>query len=511
MRTQERGGLLAVLAALTTAGMLYGCGSDNPSGESATAPIATQPQPQPQPLGDAASASANIQSAWVVLGEDNQAIARAITSYSAPLPASGSADPNASCPLLTVDGKASRMTLRVAAGTVPLRTTASAPADSKPSSFPVNVCEAKLPAGAATASVAGQKLPLPKAEPQRILVLADTGCRLKKADNAYQPCSDGTAWPFAALATTAAGFNPDLVLHIGDYHYRENACPDDIAGCKGSPWGYGWDTWQADLFKPAAPLLAKAPWIMVRGNHEECARAGQGWYRFLDTRPYASATSCDNPADDNTANYSEPYAVTLGSESQVIVFDTAKVGKAALKTTDAQFQVYRKQLQSVAAMAGKTGMSTTIFTNHHPILAFAPVAGANPAPGNLAMQSVMTDLNGTAYYPTGVQVALHGHVHDFQAINFASTHPATIVSGNGGDNLDVALPDPLPAGILPAPGTTLDKITHHSSFGFMLMERRASPAKGWLFKSYTVAGKLLTTCTQTGSSLACDKSGFVAP
>ena len=58
-----------------------------------------QPQPQPQPLGDAASVSANIQSAWVVLGEDNRAIARAITSYSAPLPASGSADltPPARC------------------------------------------------------------------------------------------------------------------------------------------------------------------------------------------------------------------------------------------------------------------------------------------------------------------------------------------------------------------------------------------------------------------------------
>jgi hypothetical protein len=26
-----------------------------------------------------------------------------------------------------------------------------------------------------------------------------------------------------------------------------------------------------------------------------------------------------------------------------------------------------------------------------------------------------------------------------------------------------------------------------------------------------VAGKLLTTCTQSGTSLVCDKTGFVAP
>jgi hypothetical protein len=61
----------------------------------------------------------------------------------------------------------------------------------------------------------------------------------------------------ATNAASGAKLSPDLVLHIGDYHYRENACPPDIAGCKDSPWGYGWDTWQADLFRPAAPLLAK--------------------------------------------------------------------------------------------------------------------------------------------------------------------------------------------------------------------------------------------------------------
>ena len=275
-----------------------------------------------------------------------------------------------------------------------------------------------LPAGAQAASVAGRTLPLPKAQPQRIAIIADTGCRMKKADNAWQACNDASVWPLDTIAASVAKLSPDLVMHIGDYHYRENACPPDIAGCKDSPWGYGWDTWQADLFRPAAPLLAKAPWVVVRGNHEECARAGQGWFRFLDPRPYSAARSCDDPANDNNANYSEPYAVSLGSGSQVIVFDTAKVGRTPLKTTDAQFGIYQKQFQTVAALASKAGMTTTIFTNHHPILAFAPIAGSTPAPGNLALQSVMSSLNAQAYYPPGVHVALHGHVHDFQAINF---------------------------------------------------------------------------------------------
>nr|WP_206169376.1 metallophosphoesterase [Variovorax gossypii] len=503
------------LAALAVASaLLQGCNGGGSGQSIVLGPVAGTPAPAPAPApapqADAATADANLQATWVEIGDNNAAIARAITSYTAPASAT-TADANAACPQITVDGKTTRMTLRAGAGTMALRTTASDPADSKPSAFPVSSCETTLPADAKQAAIGSRALPLPKAEPQRVLLLADTGCRLKKADNAYQPCNDSSVWPFAPLAATGAGFNPDLVLHIGDYHYRENVCPDDIAGCKGSPWGYGWDTWQADFFKPAAPLLAKAPWILVRGNHEECARGGQGWMRFLDPRPYSDKRSCNEPANDSTGNYSEPYAVQLGTGSQVIVFDSAKAGKVALKTDDPQFIAYQKQFQTVATLAAKAGITTTMFTNHHPILAFAPIAGSTPASGNLALQSVMGNLNPKAYYPSGVHIALHGHVHDFQALNFATDHPATLVTGNGGDNLDVALPDPLPPGTTPAPDVTVDRITHHSSFGFMMMERKAAPGVGWSFKAYTVAGKLLATCEQTGRTLACDKTGFLTP
>jgi len=442
---------------------------------------------------DEASRQEHLKYAWVVVGDGGKPVARVATDY-------------ATCPYLTVDGADMRMTVRAAPGTAAQRTTASAAADSKPSNFPLTTCEATLPATAKTAQLGAKFLPLPKAEPQRILVLADTGCRLKKADNAFQSCNDGDAWPLAQIAATAAGMKPDLVVHIGDYHYRENACPNDIAGCKDSPWGYGWDTWEADLFKPAAPLLAAAPWIVVRGNHEECARAGQGWFRLLDTQPYSAARSCDDPANDGAANYTAPYAVPLGADTQVIVFDSARTGKAALAATDPQFAAYLKDFQAVAKLAAKA-KTISLFANHHPILGYAPIAGGPPAGGNAALLSVAAQVNPTAYYPAGISLALHGHVHDFQAINFASNHPATFVSGNGGDNLDVALPDPFPANLPPAPGVTVDRITHSVTFGFMLMERTGT---NWTFKAYTKAGKLMATCAQSLNKISCDKAGFLA-
>ena len=443
-----------------------------------------------------------VEAAWVELGENGQPIARAIVQPSA--------RPNP-CPLLVTDSRGlQRMDLRANAATVPQRPTVSDPADSKPSDFPVAVCEAALPARTRLAFVGRHWLPLPKANPRRILILGDTGCRLQKSSNIWQECSNPTAWPFASITNVAARFAPDLVVHVGDYHYRENACPPDVAGCQGSPWGYGWDTWKADFFEPARRLLTAAPWVVVRGNHEACARGGQGWFRFLDPRPYQADRTCDNPANDAQANASEPYAVPIGSDTQLILFDSAKAGYVPLQPTDPQFQTYQSQFRTVANLAAKPGVMS-IFVDHHPILAFAPLTGGTPAPGTAGLLSVMTTLNGTAYYPPGVQLALHGHVHDFQAINFATPHPAAIVSGNAGDSLDVAFPDPFPASASPAPGVTVSTISHNNAFGFMFMERQPAPATGWLYKAYTAAGKLLTTCTQNGNTLACDKTGFVAP
>ena len=78
-------------------------------------------------------------------------------------------------------------------------------------------------------------LPAPRAAARRIIVLGDTACRIK--GDASQACSDPNGWLFAQVAATAAAMKPDLVMHVGDYHYRESPCPAGNAGCAGSPWG----------------------------------------------------------------------------------------------------------------------------------------------------------------------------------------------------------------------------------------------------------------------------------
>lgn len=424
---------------------------------------------------------------FVLLGPDGVAVARVVTT-------------DAHCPPIVLDGSARPMSVRMPPQTIPLRPTRSDPALSKPSAFPVLTCEATLPAGTTSAEIGGKALPLPRADPQRIVVIGDSGCRIKVSDNAFQDCDDPAYWPFERIAALAAAMRPDLVIHVGDYHYRENACPATAPGCAGSPWGYGWDAWRADFFDPARALLAAAPWIVLRGNHESCDRAGQGWWRFLDPRPVAAGQDCNAAVDDATGDYSEPYAVPISAGAQLLVFDSSRVGVTPLPPTDPMYRNYHAQLQQAFALGARAPHA--YFLSHHPVLAFASNPGNPhaPFPGNAGLQSVLADLYPGALFPDNVQALFSGHNHMLEFVNFSSPHPPQIVSGNGGDWADDPFPVPFPAGLQPAPGAVVAELVASNRFGLLVMERMGAR---WLLHASDVDGKPLTMCTLGDRQLSC--------
>ena len=120
------------------------------------------------------------------------------------------------------------------------------------------ICEFEIPSGTRHASVEGRNLVLPVDNPARIAVIGDTGCRLK--GDRIQACNDPVEWPFATVAAKAAASKPQLVIHVGDYLYRESPCPPgDEKECGGSPSGDNWEAWKADFFTPASALLRRCP------------------------------------------------------------------------------------------------------------------------------------------------------------------------------------------------------------------------------------------------------------
>jgi hypothetical protein len=424
--------------------------------------------------------------AFVVLGEDGVATARLITA--AP-----------SCPPLVVDNRAMPMRVRVQKSAIPAR---PGQAHTPPSSAMLT-CEAPVAPGSVTASVAGQSLPVPQAAPRRIVVIGDTGCRLKGKQ--FQDCKDPAAFPFARVAASAAALEPDLVVHVGDYHYREDPCPTGRPGCTGSPYGYGYDAWAADFFTPARKLLQAAPWVLARGNHESCTRAGQGWWRYLDPRPFQAGRDCDSPANDAIGEHSDPYAVPLGANAQLIVFDTANTSYKGLPKTDPRRAAYADSYRKIEQLA--RGAKYNIGVDHHPLFAFGAERDAKTGEvrlfgGDAGLLDAFGDVD-PGYLPRAISMLLSGHVHLWEQLSFASVHPTQFVAGFSGTAEDtVPLPASVPPGRTPAPGAVVEHMSSWiDGFGFMSMERTGPDT--WLVKVWDRDGRERNSCKVEGRQSRC--------
>jgi hypothetical protein len=434
--------------------------------------------PEPQP-----------ESAFVVLGDAGAPVARAITMET-------------QCPSLAIDGLRREMAVRSPLQAIPARPT-NPP---QPASGAVLTCEAAIPNGAADVRVAGRALPLPKTEARRIVVIGDTGCRIKGQE--VQDCNDEKAYPFARIAALAAAFSPDLVVHVGDFHYREDACPAGHPACAGSPWGYGWDAWNADFFKPATALLRAAPWVMVRGNHETCARAGQGFWRYLDPRPLQPRRDCDKPQDDAIGDYSDPYAVPLGSGAQLIVLDTANTSYKGFADNDPRRAIYTDTLRKTAALSRNAAYNIAV--DHHPLYAFGATKNAKTGAvslfgGDKGLLQAFGDVE-PRFLPASVDMLLSGHVHLWEQVSFSSDHPTQFVSGFSGTAEDlVPLPDAVPPAETPAPGAVVAHMSHWiDGFGFMTMERTGP--QDWMVRVWDRDGRERNSCTVKGSKSVCERA-----
>lgn len=354
------------------------------------------------------------------------------------------------CPTALVDGHPHSLLQRAAA------TAAKPPAGRHSDNpayqpdFPVQSCELSVPTSTRRASIAGQIMPLPKTAIRRIVIVGDTGCRIKASASQpgppVQDCSSPTDWPWQRIAAAAARTRPDLVIHLGDYHYREYC--DDPTRCPPA-WdpdvavGYGWPGWHADFFTPAAPLLAAAPWIMLRGNHENCDRAGDGWMRFLSPLPYQAcgdqfyrSASRSVLANNLTA---DAYRVDVDENLTLVIADNAGAEDYFPATARAaDVGLFERHLQVLDTLpAGRPAWLLA----HRPIWYDMLAASAQPNALQVALRKRL---------PANVQLAFSGHQHVFQTINFSPTadaayhpagRPAQIVVGGGGTELEAYDPE----------------------------------------------------------------------
>jgi hypothetical protein len=347
--------------------------------------------------------------------------------------------------------------------------------------FGNRLCQLDLPAGARTAKVDGRALPLPTQRPKRILIFGDTGCRLKDGD--FQACNDPRAWPFAAVARLAAAQHPDVVIHVGDYYYREAPCPVLVSGCAGTPSGDNWASWRADFFEPAAPLLAAAPWVFARGNHEACGRGSTGWFRMLDAAPRPAAC----PAT------SQAFVAALGDLNLYVLDSSGADDKFA---PDAKVAAFAGQLDALKVdLAKHPGWIIT----HRPIWGLTPIARVGPIgpvefPINRTEQVAVAGRDLSA-----VQMVVSGHIHHFASFSFGKSRPAQLIAGTGGD-----VGEPADTPRVRETDPTIDGLAARrlsfERFGYFLLDRQGAD---WVGVFRDLDNKLVANCRLHGRALIC--------
>jgi len=370
------------------------------------------------------------------------------------------------CPAVVVDSRPRSMQRRAAPS----------------AEFPATVCQAPLPKGARTASIEGRPLPLPAASPRRIVIFGDTGCRLK--GKAVQACDDPNQWPFAQVARLAAAHHPDLVIHVGDYYYRESPCPAGRPGCAGSPWGDNWTTWDADFFAPAQPLLAAAPWVLVRGNHEDCARGGEGWFRLLDGGE--GPLACPATA--------APMAIDAGGLTLYVLDSSGTADTSA-----------------PAAAVASFGAQLDVLKTHPPhgaawIVTHRPIWGL--AVGKIGLAVIEVPINATEQVAargrdlSGVSMVVSGHIHHFASFDFDGDRPPQLIVGTGGD---VGEPGDSPKfidGSVSLNGMWAQRFGF-DRYGFLVLDRSR---QGWAGRFYDVRDRPIAACSLVGRKLTCHAS-----
>jgi hypothetical protein len=362
--------------------------------------------------------AASLPPAWLEFGPEGRLIARVIV--------------DGECPSLVIDDLDVDMTRR-------------APASD---AFPVTACEATVPFGTSSASILNQDLPLPRGPIHRIAVIGDTGCRVNDWEKKYQACNDSEAWPFARVAESVAAWHPDLIVHVGDYLYRESPCPTNFGGCEGNPHGDNWATWDADFFDPAASLLGSAPWIFMRGNHETCNRNPEGWFHFLDPRTYQA--TCQR--------FTEPYVILLLGPTFAVI-DSAEAADES--DTPQETAEYTREFEVLGQIAAPGSWLVT----HRPVW------------GILKSKQREFDVENATYAASSgdslkanYAVVLSGHIHVAETIAFDETSDRRpqLISGNAGTALD-DIPTASPsAGELGDPAVAQAETL--SAFGFMTIE-----------------------------------------
>ncbi|MFM7145943.1 MAG: metallophosphoesterase, partial [Actinomycetales bacterium] len=380
---------------------------------------------------------------------------------------------------------------------------------------PLAVCSTPVPVGAVSANIAGYRVPA--AMPGRvkqIAMLGDSGCRVTTWE--VQACSDPAQWPLARVSASIAADRPDVIIINGDFFYRESSCPvNEEDFCAASPGqvpglpftdsAYGW---LADVFIPMAPMLATAPLVVVRGNHEACNRGGNGYFYFFDPRQDTANTCAPTIVDGiltaaptvPTPTYPIDLRVSSARTLQLAIVDSSGGNDP---TVSPYSVIQRPAYQQAAAITAKRPGRESWLLTHRPIFGFASNVFDTPSEpivwGSADQAAAAWGLLGT------YDLIFSSHMHIAEVVQLPGL-PAQLILGNAGTELDPSTGYVLPnEGFNVGPDRTYPVPSSawvDVRFGYAMAEPGKSPHT-WRLQMRDPQGAAFATCGLRATRLYC--------
>ena len=374
---------------------------------------------------------------WIQYDNTGALVARVITE-------------NTHCPKINIDGKSISMNLRTSLDDSHLKQK-------------VIVCEYNVNENS-NVKINNKLLNLPPEKINRIAIIGDTGCEYSVFESAHQKqICDSENWPFKKIADKVALLSPDFVIHVGDYVYlnKHKTSEDKIKNST-----MQWNFFKKDFFDPARNLLEASPMLFVRGNHESCDLAGDGWFSFLAPGEFSQCKQ-----------YTPSYNLTI-NDLNFIMFDSSGSAKGDDFSED-QLQKYKEDFAKIY----KNITTNHWLLTHHPVITLKKLSDDETFLAKLPAMVIEKAFK--SEYSNKIPVSIAGHYHVMALTERPSTNFSQLIVGNGGTRLHQAQKDSY--------NITSDDGKDHSMvrvrYGYMILDRLEDHL--WKATSYDLEGTIL--------------------
>jgi len=199
-------------------------------------------------------------------------------------------------------------------------------------------------------------------------------------------------------------------------------------------------SWIADALTPMQPVFDAAPILMVRGNHESCARGGIGFFLFFSpqrsTALQCAASSVDGavvvPINDITPTWNVIWQVgTSDEDSRTLTLEVVDSAYGRVDVVDAFAATQRPSNIAAANHVAKSRPDEAWLLTHRPIFGLMPTQffpSGGSAWASADQTAASQGLHG------GYGLILSSHMHVAQAVNIPG-QPGQIVLGSGATQL----------------------------------------------------------------------------